>query len=72
MTKLFGPKGLGLKGAAKEPTTSFATSAQGTLAGSAVQPSDEFFIGKTSVAHNRGSATLSLAGVDIERASCYS
>ena len=43
----------------------YATSAQGTTADSAVQPADTFFIGTTSVAHNRSSAALTLAGITL-------
>ena len=43
----------------------FATSTQGGLADSAVQPADTFHIGTTSVAHNRGSAALTLAGITL-------
>ena len=43
----------------------FATSTQGGLADTAVQPADTFYIGTTSVAHNRGSGALTLAGLTL-------
>jgi len=39
--------------------------ADGALAASAVQPADTFYIGTTSVAHNRGSGALTLAGITL-------
>ena len=42
-----------------------ATSAQGALADSAVQPADTFYIGTTQIAHNRSSAALELTGISI-------
>ena len=36
-----------------------------TNADSAVQPADTFYIGTTSIAHNRGSAGLTLAGITL-------
>jgi hypothetical protein len=36
-----------------------------TTANSAVQPADTFYIGTTSIAHNRGSGALTLAGITL-------
>jgi hypothetical protein len=47
---------LGLGSAAYTASGSYATSAQGGLASTAVQPADTFEIGRTSIAHNRTKA----------------
>jgi len=46
----------------------FATSTQGGTADSAVQPADTFYIGTTSIAHNRASGALTLAGITLTTA----
>jgi hypothetical protein len=56
---------LGLGTAATTAATAYATSAQGSTADSAVQPADTFYIGTTSIAHNRSSGALTLAGLTL-------
>tara|TARA_R110000851_G_scaffold32445_2_gene87178 strand:- start:7114 stop:10119 length:3006 start_codon:yes stop_codon:yes gene_type:complete len=56
---------LGLGTVATTAATAYATAVQGGKADSAVQPADTFFIGTTSVAHNRSSAALTLAGITL-------
>jgi len=56
---------LGLGTVATTAASAYATSAQGSTADSAVQPADTFFIGTTSIAHNRSSAGLTLAGITL-------
>lgn len=43
----------------------YATSTQGSTADTAVQPGDTFYIGTTSIAHNRGTGALTLAGITL-------
>lgn len=43
----------------------YATSTQGSTADTAVQPGDTLYIGTTSIAHNRGTAALTLAGITL-------